>query len=60
VVALSALGVVVRLLVATRREGIDADGILYLPSGGIVVAPGLVHLGVDGRRVLTCRIAGRA
>lgn len=30
--ALSALGVAVRLLVATRREGIEVDGILYLAN----------------------------
>jgi len=36
--ALSALGIAVRLLVATRRDGIDVDGILYLAN-----ALALVH-----------------
>ena len=36
--ALSALGIAVRLLVATRREGIEVDGILYLAN-----ATALVH-----------------
>ena len=37
---LSALGIAVRVLVATRREGIDVDGILYLANAvALVRAP---------------------
>lgn len=36
-VALSALGIAVRLLVATRREGIEVDGIVYLANAVALV-----------------------
>jgi 4-amino-4-deoxy-L-arabinose transferase-like glycosyltransferase len=36
-VALSALGILVRLLVAARRDGIDVDGILYLANAAALV-----------------------